>query len=59
MDAAARCFSLVSLFIVTLTAINNVAAFLHVFLHLSLSGLGVGGLEELRRRSQSPSAPLH
>lgn len=59
MDVAAslRRISLVSLFTLTLTAINNVAMFLHVFPHYSLSVLGEGGLKELRRRSQPPSAP--
>lgn len=57
--ASLRRISLVSLFTLTVTAINNVAMFLHVFLHYSLSVLGEGGLEELRRHSQPPSAPLH
>lgn len=57
--ASLRRIGLVSLFTLTLTAINNVVMFLHVFPHYSLSVLGEGGLEQLRRRSQPPSAPFH
>lgn len=57
--ASLRRIGLVSLFTPTLTAIDNVATFLHVFPHYSLSVLGEGGLEQLRCRSQPPSAPLH
>lgn len=59
MVTSLRRISLVSLFTLTLTAINIAGMFLHVFPRYSLSVLGEEGLEELRRRSQPLSAPLH